>query len=389
MSRVRIREFGPTPITERWTVPGNPTELKTGSYGGGYWKVTDELHDLSSLGHGDCGGPLIIEKDRITVKPGATLTGFGAGSDVVIRPSYWAGMPDEPYNSTLWAYGGTAIARTLPTNPVVDLGTSFAESLNYRQALPKAIGASLFKEKLAFLKSLGHEYLNLEFGWKPLLRDILDVCKVVVKSDQYIQELKNGSGRKTRKGFHFPDVTESLNAAPAFYYSVDSAHSGWDAGPIQYNGLTQTKRWFKGCYTYTVPFANSTISNSEHFRVQAEYLLGLRPTLEQVWNASPWSWMVDWAVNVGDVARNISAFGRDSLFLQYGYIMQHTLVDEKYWAMGGPPDGGPCLVTYLDTRRTSEWKVRYPADPYGFGITYDGLSDAQKLILASVGITHF
>lgn len=390
MVRERTRMFEPTQLLELWTVNGIDTR-RSGSYGGGFETITDLTHDLSSLGKGDQGGPMVLQRDHVEVTPAAALSGFGKGSTVCIRPAAWADSPSQPYNSTLWPYGGTAIARTLPTNPVVNIGESLAESLNYRQAVPRLL-ENPFKLKgmLEHFRSLGRNYLSVEFGWLPFIRDLHDVCKVIIKSDEYIQKLKNGSGHKTRKGYHFPDYLVQLNPSPTSLYSVSSELSGWDAGPLNYQGTYTEKTWFEGCYTYTVPFANTTIDNSNRFRIEAEYLLGLRPTLEMVWAASPWSWMVDWVLNTGDVARNISAFARDSLFLNYGYIMRHSRIEERYWSFGADPiTGGPIRCTAANTHRVSEWKVRYPASPYGFGITYDGLNDTQKLILASIGITHF
>jgi hypothetical protein len=125
------------------------------------------------------------------------------------------------------------------------------------------------------------------------------------------------------------------------------------------------------------------MSKLTQFKEYANHVLGLRPTVEAVWDAAPWSWAVDWGLNVGDVAHNISAFGRDGLILQYGYIMSHSQVREVWTTDGGSNTSG------ARTESISEWKVRFPASPYGFGITYESLTGSQKAILAAIGITRF
>lgn len=233
-------------------------------------------------------------------------------------------------------------------------------------------------------RSLGDEYLNVQFGWIPFVGDILDVCHAVKNSHAYLQKLRAGSDHKTRVGYAFPATTSSpTDGAPVALYSVNSSIIDWDAGPVSYYCDTSDEVWFKGCFNYHVPVDPSRMSQLDRFNDYADHVLGLVPTLENIWDAAPWSWAVDWAINVGDVAKNISAFHRDGLVLQYGYIMSHTRVTETWSAPGA------AMVSACSTQAITEWKVRYPASPYGFGLTYDGLTLQQKSILAAIGITHF
>jgi len=386
MPRNRVAYYPPQTINEVWEGVGSSGFIP-GS--GGSSSIVDLTHDLSNLGHGDCGGPMVLHRQQRSYQLGSCFDGQGKGSQVAIHPAYFRGGADEPLNSSLYGLGGTAIARTIPTNPAVDVADIFAQSINYRQALPKAAGASLWKQRALGFKALNpktfaNEYLNWEFGWLPFVQDIRDVCHAVVHSHEYLKKLQAGSDHKTRAGYRFPQsISYPTSGAPAFVYSRNSSLSGWWTGPISYSCEVGTDTWFKGCYTYHVPVDPERMSNLDKFSQYAQHVLGLRPTLENVWDASPWSWAVDWYANVGDVAHNISAFSRDGLILQYGYIMCHTWVRELWFA------GTGTNCTSCSTTALSEWKVRYPASPYGFGLTYEGLSDSQKAILASIGITHF
>lgn len=379
--RFRHRYYPQQQIVEIWN--GGVTS-GTIAQSGGMETVHDETHDLNMLGRGDQGGPMILHRTATTYAYGHCFSGQGAGSQVAWRPSFFASGAEEPLNSTLYGYGGTAIARTLPTRPAVDVADIFAQSIQYKQAVPKAIGSELWREKVLSFKALGSEYLNLQFGWIPFVNDIMDVMHAVRGSREFLRKLKQGSDVKTRVGYHFPvDPDHSGTAAPAFLYSVNSGISGWDAGPVQYSYEQATDIWFKGVYTYHIPIDPVTHESINRYADYADYVLGLRPTVEAIWDAAPWSWLVDWAGNVGDVARNISAFSRDGLVLQYGYIMCHDYVREQYSSSGG------ANCTGASTFALSEWKVRFPASPYGFGLSYEALTASQKLVLASLGITHF
>jgi hypothetical protein len=120
----------------------------------------------------------------------------------------------------------------------------------------------------------------------------------------------------------------------------------------------------------------------------AKEILGVDLTPEVVWNLTPWSWAVDWFSNVGDVLSNISDTIDDSLLMRYGYIMEHTIVrdtytrkyDRPFWDKSVLLDSGVSLVT--------ETKLRRRANPFGFGMSWEGLSPKQLSILASLGITR-
>jgi hypothetical protein len=332
---------------------------------------------------------MILHRELRHFTPGICFAGQGTGSQVAIHPSYFRTGATEPLASSLYGLGGTAIARTIPTNPSVDVADIFAQSINFREAVPKALGSSLWKDQLLHFKSFSPkvfaaEYLNWSFGWLPFMNDIYDVCHAVINSHDYLEKLRAGSDHKTRAGYRFePSTSHPTDGAPSFLYSVNSGLSGFAGGDTSYDCEVKSETWFKGCYTYHVPVDPANMSKLTQFKEYANHVLGLRPTVEAVWDAAPWSWAVDWGLNVGDVAHNISAFGRDGLILQYGYIMSHSQVREVWTTDGGSNTSG------ARTESISEWKVRFPASPYGFGITYESLTGSQKAILAAIGITRF
>jgi len=119
---------------------------------------------------------------------------------------------------------------------------------------------------------------------------------------------------------------------------------------------------------------------------EAEKLLGLPLTPDVVWELTPWSWAIDWFSNAGSVISNVSAFKLGGLVMRYGYIMEETTITDTYSmaSAGFLDDTGPVppsTITYTVKRRRE-------ANPFGFGLSWDGLSPSQMLITAALGITR-
>nr|QDH88983.1 MAG: hypothetical protein H1Rhizo26FD1798_000003 [Leviviridae sp.] len=84
--------------------------------------------------------------------------------------------------------------------------------------------------------------------------------------------------------------------------------------------------------------------------------------------------------------------------LRYGYIMEKTTITDTYSAgkLVGLPDPSylavpgfkpPYPVVSPIVLRTTV-KKRVQANPFGFGLSWDGLSSIQQAILAALAITR-
>jgi len=72
--------------------------------------------------------------------------------------------------------------------------------------------------------------------------------------------------------------------------------------------------------------------------------------------------------------------------LAYGYMMEHTIVSDTY-SMTGITDVNGNPVSIPNLTLVTETKVRQVANPYGFGVSWDGLTSFQGSILAALGLT--
>ncbi len=382
----KTRIFKPQPIKQ---IASGVVTNGTVSGTGGFESIQSFGHDLSNLGKRDCGGPMILQREKVSVNLGIEVKSLMKGSQICVHPT--TGLishQSAPSQASMWAQGATAIARTIPTDPQVNLLDSIAQSVGV-QAIPKMVGATLWREKTKFFRSLGHEYLNLEFGWRPFIQDIMDSMHSVKNSHQIFDDLGRGSGQKTRVGYKFPQSSSFDTAGKGMtIYSVDGtlANQCTQGTNNRYVATTTSDTWFKGCFTYVLPVSRMNMSQSAKYADYANRVLGIgvnEMTPELLWDVAPWSWAVDWAFNYGDVLHNVGALSHDSLTLLYGYIMTHTQKQAVWTA------GGNAVVSGLQYTQNYEWKVRYPATPYGFGLSYTGLSLQQKAILAAAGISHW
>ena len=292
-------------------------------------------------------------------------------------------------DANLMSLGSKAIAQCIPTNPVADAGTFIGE---LKEGLPKLAGKELFKSKFKDYRKYGSEFLNIEFGWKPLVSDLQKFAEAATQSDKIISQLHKDSGKNVRRRFSFPDEVTSKEQKLTAYSDVGgvSIYGGLrnGSGTLTISTETVTKTWFSGCFTYHINLGTTLPDRLNRQAAEARKLFGVELTPATVWNLAPWSWAVDWEGNIGDVLHNVSRFSQDGLVMRYGYIMQHKYVRHVYTLKGGgvwSSDPRPLEHTMVVT---SESKVRRAATPFGFGFDMTALSGRQSAILGALGISR-
>jgi len=78
---------------------------------------------------------------------------------------------------------------------------------------------------------------------------------------------------------------------------------------------------------------------------------------------------------------NVSALGRDGLVMDYGYVMSGRVTEQSY----------ACFSSYgvltRDVKIVS--RRRYAKlSPYGFGVTWAGLTPRQVAVTAALGLSR-
>lgn len=330
-----------------------------------------------TLGDSDVGGPWFLTRYRSAVKPVVVDNNLVKGPVWAYHPWWWdasAALSNTVEEAK--AFGTRAINVTLPNNPNVNISQTLGEVR--MEGLPSIIGSDLLKDKARFLRGSGSEYLNVEFGWKPIISDLRKFAQSVKDSNEIISGFRAGSDKKLRRRFSSPpQYGERKQEGVVYLQPLVSIAMQSNATVYE---TSETREWFSGAFRYHVPMGDDLVSRMGRYSSYANKLLGLRLTPDLVWNLTPWSWAADWFADSGDVIQNISLLGSDSMAMQYGYSMRsthrETTTSFEWEGVSG----------YF--RTTEETKRRLPASPYGFNLTFDGFSDRQKAICIALGLTR-
>lgn len=362
---------------------------------------------------GDIGGPFLTRK-RYAVSSNtapvvlsnskpinqfassfATYSGpmLPSGPHVLQFPPY-----SESSGDTLDELGATAISRCAPTNPAADL-TVFAAELA-KEGIPKLVGSFLSKMRGASNRErrrvLGKEYLNVEFGWKPIINDLKKMSSSILHADAVMRQYERDSGRLVRRRYEFPPFEQTTttvvatDVSPWYNPSTSTLEGVWtdlNKGYVVRTHELSRRQWFSGAFIYYVPPVDGSLQTDiARGVIKAKKLLGLSLTPDNLWNIAPWSWAIDWFANVGDNINNWTNWAIDNQVLAYGYMMEHT-VSKYTYTFVGPTGYIPKGARPPSVEMVSETKLRHQASPYGFGLTYDGLTGRQKAIVAALGLT--
>jgi len=320
----------------------------------------------------------------------AKYTGFDESPSGSFNPS---GLSIFASNSEMDAKGTTAIARTIPTNPVAGLATVVGE---LKEGLPSIPGKIILKKSATGSPSKGAagEYLNYQFGLKPLISDVRKIATSISDGNKIIEQYERDSGRNIRRRYKFPievledteTVTTGSRAIPrpglnTYLYASSSS------GAVLKEHTRITREWsFSGCYTYHLSRDKTLVERMRKQEQLANKLLGTRITPGVLWELTPWSWLIDWKSNLGDVMTNLSAFSADGLVMRYGYIMCTTTkvvtVNSTGTRLTNGSSTGPLRQTFTYTL-----KQRRKATPFGFGLDSGAFTMRQWAILGALGIS--
>jgi hypothetical protein len=400
-----------------WNVPGNwqdydPTEVwesvvdylegdlkvsrghqisnlgKTGDVGGPFEVVKRAYEHRSSLGdepkhfsiHHEFGNPYYADP----MAPGGTHHYFVPHAKQE-HVAFWSDAFEMPEVSTpfqLDGFGTTAISRMIPTNPVAGLASFLGE---LREGLPK-FGVDSWKHRTGRARSAGGDYLNVVFGWKPLVSDIKSFASTARNADRITKKYEAESGKLIHRRYDFPLISEVT------YSEHDGKYPSplWDydlfrpdhVGVLQHFRRTTIKRWCSAAFTYHLPPVGSTARDL----AIANKLYGIRLTPDVAWQLTPWSWAADWVTNFGDIESNVSAFMSDGLVMPYAYIMEESKVENEFQLSQVGYKSYPGMHTFTQ-KFTTTVKSRRKATPFGFGLKYDDFTSRQLAIIVALGLS--
>jgi hypothetical protein len=331
---------------------------------------------------GDCGGPwsqtyTSDERSICSVDTSPSKNLVRGKAVIASWPIPTLQPPSTLSDGAVLAFGTKAIARTEPTAEYFSGATALGELL--ADGLPGGASLHLMRDRVAAARSAGRNYLNVEFGWLPLVDDVKRLCKAVRQSESIMSSYMKGSDKRVRRRYAEPSLEASASLVGRCSFQPDfNSALGIPFG----TSVKKTKldTWFSGAFRYHIP-ADVAASKISMFALTARKVFGTELTPEVIWNLAPWSWALDWQGNVGDVMHNVSALGRDGLVLEYGYVMTGRVITTDTF-VSSPYGTWTRREKVISRRRVSK------LSPYGFGVSWSGLTPTQLAVVAALGLSR-
>jgi len=301
-------------------------------------------------------------------------------------------------SANLNTYGATALSRFSPLKPGASVGQLIGET--FRDGLPH--NPIVLLKKLKDFKGLGQNYLNVEFGWLPFLNDLRQLYKTWNTLDSRMAQIIRDNGRPIRRSGNLKttvtnvttnEISPSTTTSSLEGFSLFAADSSPQSPVHMKKTVTTSERvWFSGRMRYFIPDTSSSQWSSKAKLA----LFGLNPTPSLLYELMPWSWLIDWFTNLGDIISNFSDNGIADLVIDYGYVMRHYKRVTTYSTMTNglvKVNNSPGLSAHspqklYTTTIVEESKERAVATPFGFGLTIGSLSARQIAILAAIDATR-
>jgi hypothetical protein len=354
----------------------------------------DEVHKLKGpVDHYTVGGPLYLVKTSQSCPKlfeGQIVYNQSSASKYVfdgrLYPRFVAAAPSfslipKESESDISIYGPEAWAKFRPGRPKANLATFIGEARD----LPR-----LLQFRLKAFRDLGSNYLNVQFGWIPFLNDIREMVKLSKTIELELDKIRKNNGKwflreGSVKEEKYTTATWSGKGSSLWFGFTPSVHDGFVQFPtIEASGSASYERkvWFSGRFGYYIPVKE--LNSVRWRRNTIRKLYGLSLTPDVLWELMPWSWLIDYFTNAGEIFKNLSTGYVDAV-AKYAYLMGTTRFAQEQQSSFKSSDGQ--LITGVIQRERS-YKVRIGASPFGFGLTSDNLTVGQQMILAALGLSR-
>jgi len=201
-----------------------------------------------------------------------------------INDSLWSQIYDIPGNPTNGAAATELLEKTNPSRPLVSI-PNFGHEL-------RELPSMLYRAGRGLIRGFAGANLQYQFGWKPLVSDLgkmLSFTDEVTKRSDELKALASGGLRRKRTLWRGSRVEDRG------YQPCQSGRGFTMSMKIQQMHVSHV--WG---YVDWYPTSPMLYTDNEFRGVAQRALMGLTIDPSTVWEAVPWSWLVDYFSNVGD-----------------------------------------------------------------------------------------
>jgi hypothetical protein len=259
----------------------------------------------------------------------------------------------------------------------------------------KALGGALDGAWKAAPKLVAEQFLNVSFGWKPFVGSVVKTCDAVLFMEQYIADAERYNNKWQNRRFAEDSIMDESVVYGSYGTSVPLCSPVMSSDIVlPFSCLFEVRRqrmtrvWYEGQFkTYRPQFDKGLTTGYPSVRKlrQMITLLGLDLNATTLYRVTPWTWLVDWFVNVGDNVQSLEDHITDSVAAKYAYIMRSTYDRFEYRIQFKTYTG---QVVECKFYKSASVKRRMSADsPFGFTLLGKGFSSFQLEIMAALGLS--
>lgn len=345
----------------------------------------------TELIHDTCGYPephaLYLERHTKGYMVGSGAGGSWYSYDAL--PRDFDTVPNYPALGDENTFATAAAAKTNPGKPTVQLPV-FIFELREIPRLIRDTGRTLLGKPpgKGIAGKAGSAYLGWQFGWKPLIKDLTDLvtfASAVEKRKQKLRDLVTKGGYRGKYSLNGGHGATGEN-------SYDIVWSMYPWCKLRITSTTTVKRWAVVHWEPNLPPGilsdDAALTNYARKSVLA---LHRQQILSNIWEALPWSWLIDYFTNIGNMLEatdnSVAVLSSDTIC-----VMTHRKT------IGTPTileyDNFPGVFDYtlkfsLGATGIRETKERYLASLSPFRSSIPILTDGQLGILSALGAQRF
>jgi hypothetical protein len=288
--------------------------------------------------------------------------------------------PESSLDLSRWVY--SAFLDMTSEVPIsVSLPNFLYELREIKDLIPKLEG---------FMKSISGGYLNLQFGWLPLIGDIKKLLSSAADARKRIAELKKLNNKVTTLHRHTIFSLDDFGSEQSYRKNSIPFPAETQVPPYMFNHARVSAAKVEATITLQVKYDLSGLDAQDAFLKTMLTSLGFCNSVKVIWNAIPFSWLLEYFVNIDKV---LNAFDNKPFEGEIQVVSSGTTIKSSATIeVGGwvVPNIGIVLTNdYVDfTVFNTYFAERYVRslgiDIGAFIFETDGLSKGQLAILAAL-----
>jgi hypothetical protein len=289
-----------------------------------------------------------VRYDPTTGVKAHEFVGFPIADQITVFDpiNHWGGLTGIDLNNLAWSI----LAGTNPSVPHVSVPTIIGE-LKDLPSLVKVRGDG-------FLRKVAQSHLSWRWAVRPMLSDLRKLCNFARAFDNRLAELYSlRDGRVMKRRCHLGRSEAIIGAETNHWY-----HAGFGVllqGPLHHHLVKEvwgTAQWKLAPDAMLPQMGFGPLKSLAN---RLNYGITSHEALATAWELTPWSWLIDWFSNIGDVI----AATNNSLDLHWQKICVMRRMFRNIDAKVDRSISTPWITLDSDYVLWYERKERYPCTP--------------------------